>query len=167
MTGRCRTFDSKKKTEFAKNQKAENLAKDQHENISNTNSQSNVNPVNCEPINLHTSLTKDLQENVESTQSVNIVTTIIEGKVDDYPIQLSVTSPYEENIQNIDICDVVEMPDIPTRIADDQVIEEFMLEEEEIDSQGIDKYKTEKLKDVPIKVVYLTRTRGMYARRNS
>ena len=39
-----------KRIEFAKNQKAEKLAKDQHENISNTNSQSNVNPVNCEPI---------------------------------------------------------------------------------------------------------------------
>ena len=37
------------------------------------------------------------------------------------------------------------MPDIPTRIADDQVIEEFMLEEEEeeeeIDFQGIDECK--------------------------
>ena len=38
-----------KRIEFAKNQKAEKLAKVQHENISNTNSQSNVNPVNCEP----------------------------------------------------------------------------------------------------------------------
>ena len=111
-----------------------------------------MNPVNCEPINLDTSLTQDLQENVESIQSVSIVTTIIEGKVDDYPIQHSVTSPYEENIQNIDIYDVVEMPDIPTRIADDQVIEEFMLEEEEIDSQGIDECKTEKLQDIPIEV---------------
>ena len=33
---------------------------------------------------------------------------------------------------------MVEMPDISTRIADDEVIEEFMLEEEEIDYQGID-----------------------------
>ena len=37
------------------------------------------------------------------------------------------------------------MPNIPTIITDDQVIEEFMLEEEEIDSQGIDECKTEKL----------------------
>ena len=44
------------------------------------------------------------------------------------------------------------MPDIPTRIADDQVIEEFMLEEEEIDSQGIDECKTEKLQDIPTEV---------------
>ena len=78
---------------------------------------------------------------------------LIEGEVDDYSIQHSVTSPYEENIQKIDIYDVVEMPDIPTRIADDQVIEEFMLEEEEIDSQGIDGCKIVKLQDVPIKVV--------------
>ena len=119
-----------KRIEFAKNQKAEKLAKDQHENISNTNSQSNVNPASYEPINLDTSLTQDVQENVESVQSVSIVTTIIEEKVDDYPIQHSVTSPHEENIQNIDIYDVVEMPDIPTRITGDQVIEEFMLEDE-------------------------------------
>ena len=72
-----------KRIEFAKNQKAEKLTKDQHENISNTNSQSNVNPVNFEPINLDTSLTQDLQENVESLQSVSIITTSIEGKIDD------------------------------------------------------------------------------------
>ena len=114
-----------KRNEFAKNQKAEKLAKDQHENISNTNSQSSMKPVNCKPIHSDTSLTQDLQETVESIQSVSIVTTIIEGKVDDYPIQLSVTSPYEENIQNIDIYDVVEIQDIPTRITDDQVIEEI------------------------------------------
>ena len=44
------------------------------------------------------------------------------------------------------------MPNIPTRITDDQVIEELMLEEEEIDSQGIDECKTEKLQDIPIEV---------------
>ena len=32
------------------------------------------------------------------------------------------------------MCDVVEMPDIPTRITDDQVIEESMLIEEEKDT---------------------------------
>ena len=84
-------------------------------------------------------------------QSFGVPTTIIEGEVDDYSIQHSVTSPYEKNIQNIDIYDVVEMQDIPTRIAGDQVIEEFMLEE--IDSQGIDECKIVKVQDVPIKVV--------------
>ena len=133
-----------KRIEFAKNQKAEKLAKDQHENTSNTNSQSNANPVNCEPINLDTSLTQDLQENAESAQSFGVPTKIIEGKVDDY----SVTSPHEENIQDIDIYDIAEMPNIPTRITDDQVIEEFMLEEEEIDFQGIDEYKIVKMQDV-------------------
>ena len=62
-------------------------------------------------------------------------------------------SSHEEDIQDIDIYDVVEMPNIPARITDDQVIEEFMLEEEEIDFQGIDEYKIVKLQDVPIKVV--------------
>ena len=64
----------------------------------------------------------------------------------------SVTYPHEENIQDIDIYDIVEMPNIPTRITDDQVIEEFMLEEEEVDSQGIDECKTEKLQGIHIEV---------------
>ena len=110
-----------------------------------------MNPVNYYPINLDTGLTQDLQENVESVQSVGVLTNIIE-KVDDYSIQHFVTSPHEENIQDIDIYDMVEMPDIPTRIADDQVIEEFMLEEEEIDFQGIDECKIVELQDVPIEV---------------
>ena len=97
-------------------------------------------------------MTQDLQENVQSAQSFGIPTKIIEGEVDDYSIQHSVTSPCEENIQNIDIYDVAEMPDIPTRIENDQIIEEFMLEEEEIDFQGIDEFKTEKLQDIPIEV---------------
>ena len=46
---------------------------------------------------------------------------------------------------------MVEMPDIPTRIIDDQVIEEFMLEEE-IDFQGIDECKIVELQGVPIEV---------------
>ena len=76
--------------ECAKSQKTEKLTQDHHDNISITNSQSNMNPVNYEPINLDTGLTQDLQENVESIQSVSIVTTMNEGKVDDYSIQHSV-----------------------------------------------------------------------------
>ena len=86
-----------KRIEFAKNQKAEKLAKDQHDHISNTNSQSRVNPLSYEPINLDIGLTQDLQENVASAQSFGVPTKTIE-EVDDYSIQHSVTSPYEENI---------------------------------------------------------------------
>ena len=68
-----------------------------------------MNPVNYESIHLAIGLAQDLQENVETVQNVSIVTTINAGKVDDYSIQYSVISPYEENIQNIDIYDVVEM----------------------------------------------------------
>ena len=125
------------------------MTKDSHDNISNTSSQSNMNPVNYEPINLDTGLTQDLQENVESIQSIGILTKIIE-EVDNYSIQHSVTSPHEENIQDIDIYDTVEMPDIPTRITDDQVIEEFMLEE--IDFQGIDECRIVEFQHVPIEV---------------
>ena len=139
------------KNEYAKSQKAEKLTKDSHDNISNTTSQSNMNPVNYEPINLGTGLTQDLHEDVESIQSIGVATKITE-EADDYSIQHYVTSPHEENIQDIDIYDMVEMPDIPTRIADDQVIEEFMLEEEEIDFQGIDECKIVELQDVPVEV---------------
>ena len=62
------------------------MTKDSHDNISNTNSQSNMNPVSYEPINLDIGLTQDLQENVESVQSIGIPTKIIE-EVDDYSIQ--------------------------------------------------------------------------------
>ena len=99
--------------ECAKSQKAKKLTKDHNDNISITNLKSNMNPVNYEPVNLDTGLIQDLQENVEYVQSVSVPTKIIEGKVDDYPIQHSVTSPYEENIEDIDIYDMVEMPDIP------------------------------------------------------
>ena len=109
-----------------------------------------MNPVNYEPINLDISLTQDLQENVESVQSISVPTKNI-GEMDDYIIQHSVISPHEKNIQDIDICYMVEMPDIPTRITDDQVIEEAMLEEE-IDFQGIDECKIMELQGVPFEV---------------
>ena len=78
---------------------------------------------------MKTRLTQDLQENVEFVQGVSVLIKIIEGEVDDYSIQCFITPPHTENIQDIDISDMVEMPDIPIRIADDQVIEESMLEE--------------------------------------
>ena len=138
--------------EYVKNQEVKSLTDE------NSSLQNDVNYVNHELIDFvkdekDIALTQDLQGNVESVQSVSVATKIIEGEVDDYSIQHSVTSPHEENIQDIDIHDMVEMPDIPTKIADDQVIEEFMLEEEEIDSQGIDECKTEKLQEIPIEEI--------------
>ena len=110
---------------YVKNQEVESLTDE------NSSLQNDVNYVNHEFIDFvkgekDIGLTQDLQENVESVQSVSVATKIIEGEVDDYSIQHSVTSPHEEGIQNIDIYDIVEIPDIPTRNADDQVIEEFV-----------------------------------------
>ena len=68
---------------YAKSQKGEKLTKDNHDNISISNSQSNMNSVSYEPINLDIGLTKDLQENVESAQSFGVPTKSIEGKIDD------------------------------------------------------------------------------------
>ena len=90
------------RSEYAKSQRAQKLTEDPHDNISNTSSQSNMNPVNYEPKNLDTGLTKDLQENVESIQSISVLTKIIE-EGDEYSIPHSVTSPLEENLQDIDI----------------------------------------------------------------
>ena len=123
--------------EYVKNQEVESLTDE------NSSLQNEVNYVSHELIDFvkdekDIGLTQDLQESVESIQNIGVATKIIEGKVDDYSIQHSVTSPHEESIQEKDIYDMVEMPDISTRIADDQVIEEFMLEEEDIDSQGTD-----------------------------
>ena len=102
-----------------------------------------MNPINYEPINLDTSLTQD---------SAHTVFEFIEGKVDNYYTKTPITYDSKEIVQvlsidesitvdsqdEIELWEPVEMPDIPTRIADDQVIEKFMLEEEETDFQGID-----------------------------
>ena len=50
------------RVEYAKSKKAGKLTKDHHDHISNTSSQSNVNPLSYEPINLDIGLTQDLQE---------------------------------------------------------------------------------------------------------
>ena len=50
------------KVEYAKSQKAEKLTKHHHDYISNTNSQSRVNPLSYELIHLDIGLAQDLQE---------------------------------------------------------------------------------------------------------
>ena len=119
--------------EYVKNQEVESLTDE------NSSSQNDVNCVNHELIDFvkdkkDIGLTQDLQENVESVQCVSVVTKNIEGKICDYSIQHSVTSPHAENIQDIEIYDMVEMPDISTTITDDQEIEDSMLEEDEKDT---------------------------------
>ena len=88
--------------EYVKDQKVESLTDE------TSSLQNDVNYVNHELIDFvkdetDIDLTQDLQENVESVQSVSIATKNIKGKIDDYSIQHSVTSPHEENIQDIDI----------------------------------------------------------------
>ena len=135
-----------------KGQKAENLTKDHHNNISNTSSQNYVNPVNYKPMNLDTGLTRD---------PVHTVFKFVEGKVDNYYTEHLITYDSKEEVQfltidesktvdsqdELDLWEPLEMPYIPTRIADEQVIEEFMLEEEETDFQSIDEWKTVELQD--------------------
>ena len=75
--------------EYGKSQKAEKLTKNP-DNISNTSSQNNVNPVNYEPINLDTGLTQD---------SVHTVFEFIEGKVDNYYTELPINYDSKEEVQ--------------------------------------------------------------------
>ena len=138
--------------EYGKSQKAEKLTKDPYDNISNTGSQNNVNPVNYKPIDLDTGLTQDL---------VHTVFEFIEGKLDNYYIQCTITYDSKEEVQflsidesktvysqdELELWEPVEIPDIPTRITDEQVIKEFMLEDEETDFQSIDECKIVELQD--------------------
>ena len=120
-----------------------------------------MNPVNYGPINLDTGLTQDLQENVESIHSVSVPTKYIEGEINNYYTKPPITYECKEEVQflsrdesktvdsqdELELWEPVEMQDILTRIADDQVIEVFMLEGEEIDFQGIDECKIVELQD--------------------
>ena len=85
---------------YAKSQKVENenLSKDPHIDVSITNSQNYVNPVNYESTNVGTSLT---QESVD--------TEFIEEKVDNYYTETPVTFDSKEeedtDFHRIDVCD--------------------------------------------------------------
>ena len=71
-----------------KSQKAENLTKVPHDNINNTSSQNYVNPVHYAGINLDTGLTQD-----------SVDTVFVEGKVDNYCTENTITCDSEEEVQ--------------------------------------------------------------------
>ena len=155
---------------YARTPKVENLMQEPHVNVSNTSSQNYVNPVNYESTNEGTSLT---QESVD--------TEFIEEKVDNYYTATHITFDSKEeedtDFHRIDVCDTVELQDLPCkivevdmqdfpstimdelmlwelieipgtpiRLAEGQILEEFMLEDE-IEFQGIDKCKIMELPD--------------------
>ena len=82
--------------------KAKTLTKEPHVNVSNTSSQNNVNPVNCESIDSDTSLTQ---------KSVDIE--LIEGKVANYykenPVTFDSKEEEDTDFHRIDVCDMVEL----------------------------------------------------------
>ena len=138
------------RNECGKSQKAENLTKEPHDNINNTSSQNYVNPVNYAPINVDTGLTQD-----------SVDTVFVEGKVDNYYTETTITCDSEEEaqIQNIekgnitvdshdelDLWEPEQIPHALIRLTEGQILEEFMLEEE-IEFQGIDKCKIVELPD--------------------
>ena len=101
------------RVEYAISQKTKNLTKDIYENIGNTSLQNYVNPVNYEPINLDTGLTK---------VSVHTVFGFIDGDVDNYYTETPITYDSKEeentNFQRIYLCDMVELQDVPCRIVE-------------------------------------------------
>ena len=135
--------------ECGKSQKAENLTKEPHDNTNNTSSQNYVNPVNYAPINVDTGLTQD-----------SVDTVFVEGKVDNYSTETTITCNSEEDVHipnieegnimvdshdELDLWEPEQIPHALIRLTG-QILEEFMLEEE-IEFQGIDKCKIVELPD--------------------
>ena len=114
---------------YTKSQEAENLTKDIHHDDS-TNSERNVNYVNYELIDFDTCLTHDSQEDIDFRDDVAVLIEFIEGKVENYSTELSITYAHGEvDFQSTDECEKVELKDIPLRVINEQEIEEYMQEE--------------------------------------
>ena len=155
---------------YARTLKAENLMKEPHVNVSNTSSQNYVNPVNYESTNEGTSLTQEsvdtefIEEKVDNCYTATPVTfdskeeedtdlhridvcdmielqdfpcKIVEVDMQDFPTTI---------MDELELWELIEIPDTPIRPAEGQILEEFMLEEE-IEIQGIDKCKKVELPD--------------------
>ena len=121
------------------------MIKEPYDNINNTSAQNYVNPVNYAPINVDTGLTQD-----------SVDTVFIEGKVDNYYTETTITCNSEEEVQiqnieeeenimvdlhdKLDLWEPGHIPHAVIRLTEGQILEEFMLEEE-IEFQGIDKCK--------------------------
>ena len=117
---------------YAKFQKTKTWTKDPLVNVSNADSQTNVNPVNYKPIDFDTGLTQG---------SVNTVFEFIEGKVDNYYTETPITCDGEEEVQiqnieeesitvhsqdELDLWEPEHTPDTPTRLTDGQILEEYV-----------------------------------------
>ena len=87
------------RVKYAISQKSKGLTKDIYNNISSTSSQSDVNPVNYGPENLGTGLT----QNSDSEESIEVV-----GDGEELI----------ESIEGINVCDTVELQDLPCRIVE-------------------------------------------------
>ena len=96
---------------YARCQRDESLRRDPQDNISNTSSQNNINPVNCEPLDSVTGFTQDSVDNE-----------FIEGKVDNYYAETPVTFDSKEeedtDFHRIDVCGMVEVQDLPCKIVE-------------------------------------------------
>ena len=127
------------RVEYAISQKSKGLTKDIYYNISSTSSQSNVNPVNYGPENLGTGLTQNSdseesievvgngEEPIESIGGINVCDMvelqdlpcrIVEVDMQDFPTTI---------VDELELWELIEIPGIAIRLAEGQVLEEFML----------------------------------------
>ena len=134
------------------------MTKGIYDNISSTSSQSDVNPVNYEPENLGTGLTQnsDSEESIEVVGNGEEPIEFIEGinvcdmvELHDLPcriVEVDMQDFPTTIVDELELWEMMEIPGIPISLAEEQVLEEFMLEEER-DFQGIDKCKIVELWD--------------------
>ena len=134
------------------NQKSKVLAKDIHDNISSTSSQSDLNPMNYEPESLGTGLTQNavLEESIEVVGNGKELIESIE-EIDVYDMVEMQDLSYSTvavDVQNMPYftveVDVQDLQDVPTKIIDElelsdiHLIEKYILDKEEIEAQEME-----------------------------
>ena len=121
---------------YAKSQEAENMTKEIHYDGS-INSQNDVNYINQaigDPIDSvkdkrETCLMQESQEDFDFIDNDDILIELIDGKVDNYSIELSIPYICEDiGYQSIDKSETTELQDVPIQVAIEQEIEECIKE---------------------------------------
>ena len=120
---------------YDENQEVENLADEISSSIISQNDVNYINHVLGKPIDSvkdekDTCLTQDSQENFDFIDGDDVPIELIEGEVDNYSIEHSITYACGEvDFQSIDKCEMVKLQDVPIEVANEQEIEECIKEE--------------------------------------
>ena len=141
------------RVKYAISQKSKGLTKDDHDNISSTSLQSDVNLVNYGPENLDTGLTQnsdseeiievvgDGEELIESIERIDVYDRV---EIQDLPYGTVAVDVQDLPYFTVEV-DVQDLQDLPTKIIDELelsdicLIEKYILDEEEIEFLEMDK----------------------------